>query len=51
MNFTYSCVHSNPRVTALGPGESCKRVGRIYFLQCGVDDFRRRYGKDFARKP
>ena len=51
MNFTHSCMHSNPRVTALAPGERCRRVGRIYFLRCSVDDFWRRYREDFPRKP
>lgn len=50
MNFTHSCMHSNPRVTALAPGESCHRTGRIYFLECSVADFWPRYRKDFPPK-
>lgn len=50
MNFTHSCIHSNPRVTALEPGASCRRTGRIYFLAGSPDDFRKRYREDFPRK-
>jgi hypothetical protein len=50
MNFTYSCMHSNPRVTELAPGEKVMRRGRAYFLQCGLAEFMERYRNDFGAK-
>jgi hypothetical protein len=47
MNFIYACMHANPRILPLAPGESCRRSGRIYFMTGGVEDFWKRYGKDF----
>ncbi len=49
MNFTHSCLHSNPRVTALAPGASCRRTGRIYFLTSSVEDLWKRYREDFKK--
>ena len=46
MNFTYSCMHSNPRVTGLAPGEKVVRVGKIYFLHSTVEEFCQRYARD-----
>ena len=50
MNFTHSCMHSNPRVTDLEPGASCRRTGRIYFLTASAEEFWDRYAKDFPKK-
>jgi len=51
MNFTHSCLHSNPRVTDLEPGAGCRRTGRIYFLSTGAEEFWKRYRKDFPERP
>jgi len=50
MNFTYSCMHSNPRITDLAPGAKDVRRGRIYFLDGSTEDFLKRYRQDFGRK-
>lgn len=48
MNFTYSCIHSNPKITGLAPGEREVRCGKIYFLECKPDEFLERYIMDFV---
>ena len=48
MHYTYSCMHSNARITDLKPGQTETRRGKIYLVGGSVEDVAKRYRKEFA---
>ena len=43
------CLHTDPRVVGLKPGETKKLHGKIYFLPNDPEALRKRYLKDFSK--
>lgn len=43
------CVHNDPHVGGLEPGETKRLRGKIYFVENDPEALRRRYEKDFGR--
>jgi len=43
----YVCLHADPHVGGLGPGESKKIHGRLYLMKNDVDTLLKRYKRDF----
>jgi hypothetical protein len=47
----YVCLHSDPHVGGLAPGEKKTLRSKIYLLKNDVAELRRRYERDFGSKP
>ncbi|MBL7699285.1 MAG: hypothetical protein JNK79_14060 [Chitinophagaceae bacterium] len=43
----FVCIHSDPRIGGLGPGELKKLKGKIYFLPNDTEGLLKRYRRDF----
>jgi len=41
------CIHANPSITGLPPGETRERLGRVYVMKGGKDSVRKAYCEDF----
>lgn len=44
------CLHNDPRVGGLNPGETKTLRGKVYFLKNRPDELLKRYRRDFRRK-
>jgi hypothetical protein len=47
----YVCLHSDPHIGGLKPGEARKIHGKIYFLKNDVPELLKRYKRDFPPRP
>ncbi len=46
----FVCIHSDPRIGGLKPGEIKKLRGKMYFIKNNPKDLLKRYNKDFPQK-